>query len=306
MDIRQLQYLVALAREKHFTRAAEACNVTQPTLSGRLRQLEEELGVPIVVRGQRYHSLTAEGERVLRWAQTILEDLDGLREELASRTDSPEGRMTLGVIPSALPTVPPLIQAMQERFPKVRFTVLSRSSREIERGLEDFTLDAGVTYLDNEPIDLALSQTLYRERYRLFVREDHPLADRERVTWAEASTHSLTALTEDMQNRRIIDAAFKAATGRSLVPVIETTSVIHLCAQVMMSGHASVLPEYVIGMMGDADHLRAIPLIEPEITHEVGLVALDRDPIPPLLHALIEAAKHYKLPELLQNRLHLV
>ena len=59
-------------------------------------------------------------------------------------------------------------------------------------------------------------------------------------------------------------------------------------------------------MMGDAEYLRGIPLIEPEITHEVGLVALDRDPIPPLVHALIEAAKHYKLPELLQSRLHLV
>jgi DNA-binding transcriptional LysR family regulator len=73
MDIRQLQYLAALAREKHFTRAAKVCNVTQPTLSGRIRQLEQELGVPIVERGQRFHGLTPEGERVLKWVLAILD-----------------------------------------------------------------------------------------------------------------------------------------------------------------------------------------------------------------------------------------
>jgi DNA-binding transcriptional LysR family regulator len=61
MDIRQLQYLVALTREKHFTRAAQACHVTHPTLSGRIRQLEQELGVAIVERGQRFHGLTPDG-----------------------------------------------------------------------------------------------------------------------------------------------------------------------------------------------------------------------------------------------------
>src|SRR5436189_5898554 len=78
MDIRQLQYLAALAREKHFTRAAQACNITQPTLSGRIRQLEQELGVPIVERGQRYIGLTPEGERVLKWAHLILDNWQSL------------------------------------------------------------------------------------------------------------------------------------------------------------------------------------------------------------------------------------
>ena len=82
MDIRQLQYLVALAREKHFTRAAQACHVTQPTLSGRIRQLEQELGVPIVERGQRFHGLTPDGERVLKWAHTILDNWASLQQEI--------------------------------------------------------------------------------------------------------------------------------------------------------------------------------------------------------------------------------
>src|SRR5262249_43691079 len=83
MDIRQLQYLAALAREKHFTRAAKACSVTQPTLSGRIRQLEQELGVPIVERGQRFHGLTPEGERVLNWANAILDNWSSLQQDIA-------------------------------------------------------------------------------------------------------------------------------------------------------------------------------------------------------------------------------
>ena len=85
MDIGQLQYLVALAREKHFTRAAKACHVTQPTLSGRLRQLEQELGVPIVERGQRFIGFTPDGERVLRWAHTILDNWSALQQDIARR-----------------------------------------------------------------------------------------------------------------------------------------------------------------------------------------------------------------------------
>ena len=106
MDIRQIQYLAALAREKHFTRAAQACNVTQPTLSGRIRQLEQELGVPIVERGQRYIGLTPEGERVLKWAHLIL-DWQSLNQELVQIKGwhgNLVGHLVPGVAPSALTT----------------------------------------------------------------------------------------------------------------------------------------------------------------------------------------------------------
>ena len=155
MDIRQLQYLVALAREKHFTRAATACNVTQPTLSGRIRQLELELGVPIVERGQRYQGLTSEGERVLKWAQLILNNWQSMQQELghlSSRDATLTGRLVLGGIPSALPMIPFLTREVRANHPAIDFTIMSMSSEEILRGLEDFTIDVGITYLDNEPI----------------------------------------------------------------------------------------------------------------------------------------------------------
>src|SRR6476646_10110828 len=141
MDIRQLQYLAALAREKHFTRAAQACNVTQPTLSGRIRQLEMELGVPIVERGQRYQGLTQEGARVLKWAQLILNNWASMHQELAHLATSDfglTGRLAVGAIPSALPMIPYLTQAVRKLHPHIDFTVMSLSSEEILRGLDDY------------------------------------------------------------------------------------------------------------------------------------------------------------------------
>lgn len=296
MDIRQLQYLVALAREKHFTRAATACHVTQPTLSGRIRQLELELGVPIVERGQRYQGLTAEGERVLKWAQLILSNWQSMQQELTqlSSDDSGlSGRLAMGGIPSALPMIPFLTKEVRETHPGIDFTILSMSSEEILRALEDFTIDVGITYLDNEPIDGLLASKLYEERYCLFVSETSPFASLPSVTWQEAAKQRLCLLTSNMQNRRIIDRAFRTANCRP-TPELETNSVINLCANVRLLGLASIMPQYILDILGAHSGIKAIPLREPELSHSVGLVALDREPLGPLIRVLVAASKSFK------------
>jgi DNA-binding transcriptional LysR family regulator len=261
MDIRQLQYLAALAREKHFTRAAAACNVTQPTLSGRIRQLELELEVPIVERGQRYRGLTPEGERVLKWAHVILKDWQSMQEELGHLKDHESGlsgRLVLGGIPSALPMIPLLTKKIRAIHPGIDFTVLSQSSEEILRALADFSIDVGITYLDNEPIDGLLATPLYIERYCLFVPETHALAKRASVTWQEASDEPLCLLTPNMQNRRIIDRAFETARCHPNTR-LETNSVINLCSNVRLMGLASIMPQYILDVLGTMSGVKAIP-----------------------------------------------
>lgn len=292
MDIRQLQYLVALEQEKHFTRAAAACNVTQPTLSGRIRQLELELNVPIVERGQRYQGFTPEGERVLKWAKLILSTWTSMRLELDQLAESSTGltaRAAIGAIPSALPMIPLLTKALRADHPKIDFTVMSLSSIEILRGLEDYSLDVGISYLDNEPITGLLAIPLYIESYSLFLPEDHPLAGRSSITWKEASQLPLGLLTGNMQNRRIIDRAFKSADCQPET-ALETNSVINLCANVRLMGLASVMPHYILDFLGTNPGIIALPLIDPKVTHSVGLVALNRDPISPLVRAIRRAA----------------
>lgn len=292
LDIRQLRYLIALVREEHFTRAAEVCHVTQPTLSGRIRALEEELGVVIVERGQRYHGLTPEGERVYRWALKIVEDVDALTADVAMLAAEPRGRMTLGVIPSALPVSAALTGRVNARHPGVAFEIRSMTSRQVLQAVEEFQVDAGLTYLGNEPVPVGRTWPLYREHYRLFLRADHPLAGREAVTWAEAAAHPLAALTSDMQNRRIIDAAFQQA-GAAVEPVVESNSVVALCAQVMTGRVGCVLPGAFRGILGPG--IAAPRLVAPEVSHRVGLVALAADPEPVLLAALREAAAELRL-----------
>ncbi|MFT3730103.1 MAG: LysR family transcriptional regulator [Hyphomicrobium sp.] len=293
MDIRQLQYLVALAREKHFTRAAQACNVTQPTLSGRIRQLELELGVPIVERGQRYQGLTQEGERILKWAQLILNNWASMHQELAQLAISDfglTGRLALGAIPSALPILPYLTRDVQQLHPQINFTITSMSSEEILRGLGEYSIDAGITYLDNEPINGLVATPLYTERYCLFIPGSHALAGREKITWREAAELPLGLLTPNMQNRRIIDRAFEVA-GSHPEPALETNSVINLYSNVRLMGLASVMPHYLLNLLGDDPEIRAIPLVEPEVAHSVGMVTQDRDPVAPLVRVFREAAK---------------
>jgi DNA-binding transcriptional LysR family regulator len=297
MDIRQLQYLVALAQEKHFTRAAQACRVTQPTLSGRIRQLEQELGVPIVERGHRFLGFTPEGERVLKWARGILDNWSMLQQDIATmHADGPiVGRLSVGTIPTALPMATLVVKAIQASHPRIEVTVLSHSSIDILRHLEDFAIDIGLTYLDNEPIEGMRSEAVYAERYCLLVRRDNPLAQRGSVTWAEAANQSLCLLTPDMQNRRIIDRAFRAA-NTAPIPKIETNSVVNLCSSVHLMGLATVIPEHFLTVLGPMSDILTVPLTDPVVEHTIGLVAVDRDPVSPLVLAAFECARRLERP----------
>ena len=123
MVIKQFAYLVALAREKHFARAAKACNVSQPTLSGAIRQLEEELGVPLVERGHRFTGLTAEGETILAHAKRILAEVDTMAQSIGDVRQGLKGRLRIGAIPTALPLVAQITGPFSERFPAITLEI---------------------------------------------------------------------------------------------------------------------------------------------------------------------------------------
>ena len=299
MDIRQLQYLVALAREKHFTRAAQACHVTQPTLSGRIRQLEQELGVPIVERGQRFHGLTPEGERVLKWAHAILDNWTSLQQEIATLRNT-SGALTGPAVDRRDPVSAAHGGAdhadIQAHHPGVELTVLSQSSIDILRHLEDFTIDVGLTYLDNEPIEgMRVRGDLHGALLPPGARRSRAGRTSPPSRWADAAKQPLCLLTPDMQNRRIIDRAFRAANCAP-IPRLETNSVINLCANVHLMGLASIIPEYFLDVIGPVSDVRAVPLADPMVEHSVGLVAVDRDPILALVLAAFECATHTEPP----------
>jgi DNA-binding transcriptional LysR family regulator len=288
--IDKLDFLLALAREKHFGRAAEACGVTQPTLSAGVKQLEEQMGVLLVNRGSRFKGFTPEGQRVLDWARRIVGDSRAMREEINSLRRGLSGRLRIAAIPTTLAMVAALTTPYRERHPNVQFTILSRTSIEILELLENLEIDAGITYLGNEPLGRVNAVPLYQERYRLLTAADAPLGNRDTVTWAEVAQVPLCLLTPDMQNRRIIDRLLSGAGGESR-PTLESDSMILLFSHVRTGRWASVMPAKLAETLGLTDTLRAIPIVKPEAVQTIGLVAPAREPMTPLAAALVAEAQ---------------
>jgi DNA-binding transcriptional LysR family regulator len=296
----KLEYLMALARERHFGRAAEACGVTQPTLSAGIKQLEETLGVLLVQRGSRFIGFTPEGERTLDWARRIVGDTRAMREEIKTLQHGLTGQLRIAAIPTTLAMVAALTTPFRARHPDVRFTILSRTSIEILTLLENLEIDAGLTYIDNEPLGRVTAVPLYHERYQLLTAAEAPLGDREQVTWAEVSQVPLCLLTPDMQNRRIIDGLLRSAGGGETQPMLESDSVIVLFTHVRSGRWATVMPARLAETLGLTATIRAIPIVEPEATHAVGLVVPAREPMTPLNAALVAEAR--RLAKTLDDR----
>ncbi len=290
--IDKLEMFIALANERHFGRAAEVCGVTQPTLSSAIRQLEEQLGVQLVFRGSRFQGLTPEGQRVLDWGRRIAGDMRAMKDEMRSVRAGLSGNLRVGVIPTAMPMVAGLTGPFTQKHPNVRVTLLSRTSAEILAGIENLDLDAGITYLDNEPLGRVAQVPLYHEFYRLLCAKGSPLADRESVDWAEVAEQPLCLLTGDMQNRRIVNQHL-AEAGAQAAPQIESNSTIALTAHVLTGRWASIVPRELALMFAGGGQLRAVPIVAPEVEHLVGLIAARRDPLTPVLAALIAEAERF-------------
>jgi DNA-binding transcriptional LysR family regulator len=288
--IDKLEMFIALATEEHFGRAAEAMGVTQPTLSAAIKSLEAELGVMLVWRGTRYQGLTPEGARVLDWARRIVGDARALRQEMRAARSGLSGNLRLAVIPTALAMVPRLTAPFLARHPGVRFTVLSRTFAEILAMIENLEVDAGLTYLEDAPLPRVATVPLYRERYRLIVSEESPLARQAQVRWADLAAVPLCLLTPDMQNRRIVNRHL-AEAGVEVQPGLESNSFVTLIAHVATGHFATIMPEQAAELFLAPGALRAIPLVEPEAEHAVGLVAPHRDPLTPVLSALLDEAR---------------
>ena len=290
--IDKLEFLLALAREMHFGRAAEACGVTQPTLSAGVKQLEESFGVLLVVRGSRFQGFTPEGERVLEWARRIVGDAQAMRQEVHALKHGLAGRLRISAIPTALAMVESLTTPFRMRHPAVQFSILSRTSIESLSDLDNLEIDAGITYLDDEPLGRVTAVPLYRERYRLLVAIDAPLADRESVSWAEVAQVPLCLLTPDMQNRRILERLLRE-TGVEPNITLESDSMVLLYSHVRTGRWASVMPARLAASLGltESNVLRAVPIVSPEASHTVGLVAPAREPMTPLVAALVAEAR---------------
>jgi DNA-binding transcriptional LysR family regulator len=289
MKVRKLEYLIALAKEGHFSRAAAACHVSQPTLSTALRQLEVEMGVLIVKRGQRYSGFTEQGERVLAFAHRMAAECEHLRRELESRGGDSQGTLQVGVIPSALSIVSSLTVPFHRDHPRVNVRIIDLNPADIQRAFEEFTLDVAITYLDEKVRTQGRNHQLYLEEYSLLISKSSSLSRLTSVSWQEASKLSLCFLASEMQspNSRARDLLGRRTPNSA---DIEMNSVTALASHVRSGVWASVLPRPLAMDLQADDCLECIPLPPLKDPACVGIMIPDRDLTFPLAEAFFNLA----------------
>jgi DNA-binding transcriptional LysR family regulator len=213
-----------------------------------------------------------------------------MRDEIRALKRGLAGHLRIAAVPTALPIVSTLTTPLHVAHPEVVFTILSRNSIEILNMLDNLEIDAGLSYVDNEPLGRARSIPLYHERYRLLIASDGPLGDRASVTWTEVASVPLCLLTPDMQNRRIIDRRLREA-GVEPTPTLQSNSMILLFSHVRTGRWASVMPAGVAETMGLPMPIRSIPIDDPTPPPTIGLIYPQREPLTPLTAALVTEAR---------------
>ena len=302
MFLRQFQYLATLAEEKNFGRAAQRCNVSQPSLSSAIKQLEQQLGIPIVVRNQRFSGLTEEGKRVLEWGKRILADRDALMMELALMHRNLEGRIRIGAMPMSSPVLPMIDRLFFVRYPGVQIETQFLGLDKMIDGLNNSHFDVGVTYLDEKPLGRLETLPLYDEQFALLIPDRGWAEGRASMTWAEAAGLPLCLLSPSTHERQVMNKAFSNC-GVTPKPRLESESILNLAFHVMQGDLATIIPNHFQYFIGPFPRTRLIELDKPKIIQKVGLVWVDSEPMRPMAKAMIELMKEAILSGTLADHL---
>ncbi|ACL62352.1 LysR family transcriptional regulator [Methylobacterium nodulans] len=292
MFLRQFKYLLAVVDEEHFGRAAERCNVTQPSLSVGIKQLELEIGVPIFLRGrgQRFHGLTPEGERVVKWARNVVGHCEAMRDEIAEMRGNLSGRLRMGAMPSMSPVLPVLLQLVRKQHPNVVMDVRFLGNDAMKTGLNNFSLDAALTYLDTAELGRRNSLKIYTEKLCVLVPDTEEFRNRASITWREVADLPLAMLRPAIHERRFVDTIFDKV-GRHPRPQVESESIMHLMFQVQFGGLCTIIPEHFTRMPGLHRGTKALQVVEPVVSQDVGLFWAEGELMTPIASILVSAVK---------------
>jgi DNA-binding transcriptional LysR family regulator len=299
MLFRQLEYFVALARERHFARAAAACYVSQPALSEAIRKLEHEFNVPLVNRDHAFQGLTPEGERLVVWARRILADHDALEQEVSAMRSGLSGHLRLGTAATASTTAALVLIPFCSAHPLVNVELQTRlSTKDILSGLRRFSLDAGIVHLDGADAADLTAVPLYTEHFVLAAsRRLLPGDWSDHITWPELSQLPLCMLSKSHSSRQLIDSLLEK-NEVVLRPRIETDSIASIYAFVACGSWAGVVPREWIHAFTFSPDIRIVAIDDPLVTSRVSLVTSASQPGLLLARALADAARHLSLDEL--------
>jgi DNA-binding transcriptional LysR family regulator len=270
MDLRQLRYLVALADERHFTRAAAREHVAQPALSQQIRKLEAEVGLPLVHRTTRQVALTDAGELLTERARRVLGEVEAARDELQQLAGLRTGRVTIGAMQTlAAIDLPLLLATFHERHPGVELAVVEEPSDTLAAMLRADAVDLAILSVTDriQRRGLRLEQ-LASEELVAVLPVDHPLARRRRLRFAELAGEEFVGFREGWALRHILEqAAHQAGFAPNIA--FESNEVTRIRALVARGLGVAVLPRS--GLDGGAEDVAAVQLTDPRPTRDVTL-----------------------------------
>jgi DNA-binding transcriptional LysR family regulator len=277
--IRNLEYLLALNQEKHFARAAADCRVSQPTLSAGIKQLEDDMDVLIVKRGHRFEGFTREGERVLAWAQQMMEDCLRLKRDL--RDHEMDGPFRMAMLPATSALAAVLSVAFAEKYPALRISMETSEPGRLLQMVRQGEVDVALMHLEDSVGEGLDTYSLYRERLFLFAPE--AVGNGRRVTWDEVTVSPLCLLRSALP----LKAEKRLETTTRM---IYTDSALVMAAHVAAGRWSTVLPQSLATLLARTPALRAISIAKPSEHVSVGFVTRKSDPLPAAVHALMEMA----------------
>lgn len=291
MDIKQLKFLVALDETRHFGQAAARCHVTQPTLSMRLRNLEDELGLELVQRGQRFEGFTEAGQRVLTWAHSLLAAEDGLYAEAAACRGQLVGTLRLGVVPLAGFDPMRLIGRFAALHPELRFQLFALSSEQILERLGRNQLDLGLSYVERLDRQHFTSLELAETRMGLLHDRRHFDIAAAPLSWEALIDLPLGLLSSGMHFRQSIDHSFRSR-GLAPRPRLETDAV-HQLLQAVDAGLCCAIMPLDSGLETLSQHLALTPIVDAHTLAPLSLILRRSAPRSALAEACFAEAQSW-------------
>jgi LysR family transcriptional regulator, cyn operon transcriptional activator len=270
IDLRQLRYLITVAEEANFTRAAETLYVTQSALSQQIQTLEKAVGVALLDRSKRGVRLTAAGSILVSHAQRMLLELDKAQIALQELEGLQRGSLRIGVVQTINEyLMPSIIGTFVSQYPRIKLLVEERSTDDIEAGLESGEFQVGLSFIptNNAIID---STFLFEEQLILVVRRDHPLAQVECLPVKALDELPMVMLSRTYCTRHLWEDTARLAGAHPQV-MMELNTVSGILAAVAQTGLATVLPGQVLAARLIPD-LVGIPLHNPLPSRQVGVL----------------------------------
>ncbi|MDH2998930.1 DNA-binding transcriptional regulator OxyR [Pasteurellaceae bacterium LFhippo2] len=277
MNIRDLEYLIALADYKHFRKAADACNVSQPTLSGQIRKLEDELGTILLERTSRKVLFTQSGLMLVDQAKVVLREVKILREMASNQGKEMSGPMHIGIIPTLGPYISPIILPELKRlFPELEIYIYELQTTALVEQLETGQLDCGILAFmkESEPF---IEVPIFHEKMLLAVPEQHKWAKEEQVSLANLRDQEMLML-DDGHCLKTQTMDYCLSVGAKENNHFKASSLETLRNMVAANVGMAFIPE-LAAKMGSVENISYLHFSDPEPYRAIGLIYRPGSPL---------------------------